>query len=273
MEETPFLKARHMAESASQSSQQLNKEWWENLPMTYEGWDKTDRLQNDFVVLENLYLQSNPWLIKSFDFSKWKNKRVLEIGCGSGAATCLFAKAGANVVAIDLTEVATNLTKANVESQRLSVEVFNMDAERTSFESKSFDFVFSWGVLHHSSAPLEAFREVSRVLRSGGEGLIMVYNRNSLRYYLKGLYWLIVKRMILAGDTIETAQRYFTDGYYHKHYTSAELASSLASVGLQTKKISIDHMAKKMIPFIPKCLDDRLKSTLGWFIVVEFVKE
>lgn len=273
MEENQFLKARHLADSASQSSQELNKQWWENLPMTYEDWEKSDRLPKDFVVLEKLFLQSNPWVSKNFDFSKWKNKRVLEIGCGSGAVTCLFAKAGANVVAIDLTEMATKLTKMNAHSQELSVEVFNMDAEKTAFESESFDFVFSWGVLHHSSAPLETFREVSRVLRSGSEGLIMVYNRNSLRYYLKGLYWLIVKGKFFAGDTLETAQRYFTDGYYHKHYTPAELASSLASVGLQTKKISIDHMAKKMIPFIPKALDEYLKSILGWFVIVEFAKE
>lgn len=273
MKESSFLKARHLADSASQSSQELNKQWWENLPMTYEDWEKGDRLPKDFAELEKIFLQSNPWISKNFDFSKWRDKKVLEIGCGSGAATCLFAKAHANVVAIDLTEMATKLTKMNALSQKLSVEVFNMDAEKTAFESGSFDFVFSWGVLHHSSTPLEAFREVSRLLHLGGEGLIMVYNKNSLRYFLKGSYWLIVKGKFFAGDSLETVQRHFTDGYYHKHFTPAELVSSLASVGLKTKKISIDHMAKKMIPFVPKVLDDYLKRTMGWLLLVEFVKE
>ena len=273
MEENSFLKARHLADSASQSSQELNKQWWENLPMTYEDWGKGDRLPKDFAELEKIFLQSNPWIGKNFDFSKWKNKRVLEIGCGAGPATCLFAKAHANVVAIDLTEMAIKLTKMNALSQKLSVDLLNMDAEKTAFESGSFDFVFSWGVLHHTFTPLKAFREVSRLLHVGGEGLIMVYNRNSLRYYLKGLYWLIAKGKFLAGDSLETAQRYYTDGYYHKHYTTAELVSSLASVGLKTRKTSITHMAKQMIPFLPKKLDDYLKRTMGFLLIVEFVKE
>lgn len=272
MEENSFLKARHLAESASQSPQELNKQWWENLPMTYVEWEKDDRLPESFAEVEMAFLQNNPWISNNFNFSKWRDKRVLEIGCGSGAATCLFAKVHANVVAIDLTEMATKLTKMNALGQNLNVEVYNMDAEKTSFESESFDFVFSWGVLHHSSAPQETFREVSRLLCSGGEGLIMVYNRNSLRYYLKGLYWLILKGKLFVGDSLATAQRYFTDGYYHKHYTPAELVSSLASVGLKTKKTSIDHMAKKMVPFIPKNLDDYLKRTMGWLLIVEFVK-
>jgi SAM-dependent methyltransferase len=188
-------------------------------------------------------------------------------------ASCLFAKAHANVVAIDLTEMATILTRTNALSQKLNVVVLTMDAEKTTFESGSFDFVFSWGVLHHSSNPVDAVREVSRLLHSGGEGLIMVYNRNSLRYFLKGLYWLIIKRKILDGDSLATVQRHFTDGYYHKHYTPPELITTLASVGLKTKKTSIDHMAKKMIPFIPKAFDNFLKRTAGWFIIVEFIKE
>ncbi|MBU1109737.1 MAG: class I SAM-dependent methyltransferase [Candidatus Riflebacteria bacterium] len=273
MEENPFLRARKSSESASQSPQELNKQWWENLPMTYTEWEKDDRLPESFAKVEMAFLQSNPWIRRRFSFANWRGKKVLEIGCGSGAATILFAKVQANVVAIDITEMATKLTRMNALSQGLSVEVFNMDAEKTAFESGNFDFVFSWGVLHHSSKPQEAFKEVSRLLHSGGEGLIMVYNKNSLRYILKGLYWLIAKGKLFAGDSLETVQRYFTDGYYHRHYTPAELVTSLANVGLKTKKVSIDHMAKKMIPFIPKILDDFLKRTLGWLLIVEFVKK
>jgi 2-polyprenyl-3-methyl-5-hydroxy-6-metoxy-1,4-benzoquinol methylase len=273
MEENAYLRARHLSESASQSAQELNKQWWENLPMTYVGWDKDDRLPTSFIEVEKTFLQNNPWLINNFNFSKWSGKKVLEMGCGSGAASCLFSKANADVVAIDLTGMATKLTKMNALSQKLDIDVLTMDAEKTTFEPGRFDFVFSWGVLHHSSNPLGAFKEISRLLHLDGEGLIMVYNKNSLRYFLKGFYWLIVKRKIFDGDSLETVQRYFTDGYYHKHYTPAELVSVLASVGLKTKKTSISHMAKKMIPFIPIKLDDRLKRTMGWLLIVEFVKE
>lgn len=273
MEQNAYLRARQLSESASQTAQQLNKQWWETLPMTYVEWEKDERLPESFIELERAFLQNNPWLGNHFNFSTWKGKKVLEIGCGSGAASCLFAKANANVVAIDLTEIAVKLTKMNAHSQKLDVVVLNMDAENTTFESGSFDFVFSWGVLHHSSNPLQAFNEISRLLCLGGEGLIMVYSKHSLRYFLKGLYWLVVKRKIFAGDSLATVQHHYTDGYYHKHYAPAELVAALAKLGLKTKKISIDHMAKKMIPLIPKKLDDYLKRTMGWLLIVEFIKE
>lgn len=273
MVENAFMRARHLSESASQSAQGLNRQWWENLPMTYAGWEQEVRDIDSFADVERAFLGSNPWIDNNFDFSKWAGKRVLEIGCGSGAAACLFAKAHADVVAIDLTERAAKLTRMNALSQKLNIMTLNMDAEKIAFESGRFDFVFSWGVLHHSSRPLDAFQEVGRLLNLGGEGLIMVYNRNSLRYYLKGLYWLIVKGKIVGGDTLESVQRHYTDGYYHKHYRPTELESVLASLGLKTKKTSIDHMAKKMIPLIPKSLDDFFKRTVGWLLIVEFVKE
>lgn len=272
MEQNAYQRARHQSESTAMSAQELNRKWWESLPMTYVDWDEADRLPQDFVQVEQAFLQNNPWIGDNFDFTALRGKRVLEIGCGAGAASCLFARAGAKVVAIDLTATAAKLTEMNSRSQKLKVDVLNMDAEKTAFAKGSFDFVFSWGVLHHSSNPLRAFSEVSRVLGAGGAGLIMVYNRSSLRYWLKGLYWLIIKGRLFFGDTLQSVQRHYTDGYYHQHYTPAELVALLASAGLEVQRISIDHMNKKMIPLIPRALDDYLKRTFGWLLIVEFIK-
>ena len=273
MAENAYQKARDQSEATVGSAQSRNRLWWENLPMTYAAWEGDDRSPGQPAEVEKAFLESNPWLVDNFDFSKWRGKRVLEIGCGAGAASCLFAKAGAEVTAIDLTAAAASLTRANASAQRLDVTVLNMDAEKTAFGAETFDFIFSWGVLHHSSDPNAAFKELARLLRMGGEGLIMVYNRNSLRYYLKGLYWLLAKGKLFEGETMASVQRYFTDGYYHRHYTPAELAAILAGLGLKARTISVSHMAKKMIPYVPLWLDNYLKRTMGWLLIVEFVKE
>ncbi len=42
---------------------------------------------------------------------KWKGKRILELGCGLGTDAIQFAKAGASVVCVDLTENSLNLCK------------------------------------------------------------------------------------------------------------------------------------------------------------------
>lgn len=273
MGENAYRRARSLSESTECSAQELNRRWWESLPMTYAGWEEDDRRPGKPAEVERAFLESNPWLAGNFDFRKWRGKRVLEIGCGAGAASCLFAKAQAEVVAIDLTVAAARLTRANALGQGLDVAVLNMDAERTAFGPESFDFVFSWGVLHHSGDPEAAFGEVARLLRKGGEGLVMVYNRNSLRYYLKGLYWLLARGRIFGGDSLASVQRHYTDGYYHRHYTSGELVAALAELGLNARRVSVSHMAKKMIPWVPLWLDGYLKRTMGWLLIVEFVKE
>src|SRR6185312_3613906 len=44
-------------------------------------------------------------------FDRWKGKKVLEIGCGIGTDTISFARAGAQVTAVDLSEKALELAR------------------------------------------------------------------------------------------------------------------------------------------------------------------
>ena len=227
---------------------------------------------DDFRNCESDFLDGNPWVRNTFDFSGLKGKQVLEIGSGSGAASCLLGKAGAHVTAIDLTSEAVQMTRQNATFQGVSLQVTQMDAENLSFNNGSFDFVFSWGVLHHSANPQACFREVARVLKPNGRGLIMVYNRKSLRYLLKGIYWLICNGKWIAGETLPSVQRFFSDGFHQRHYSPHELQRKLALCGLQSNSISITHMGKKLIPGIPERLDQLLKKTYGWLLICEFTK-
>lgn len=244
--------------------------------MTYAAWEGRERLpveREDFERVNRAYLDGNPWLQQNFNFAAHSAAQVLEVGCGAGSATCLFAASGAEVTAIDLTEQAVRVTQENVRLQGFDgVSVLRMDAEHLDFPDARFDFVYAWGVIHHSSAPEQAFAELSRVLRPGGNCLIMVYNRTSLRYWLKGLYWLLLKRKLIAGETIETVQRFFTDGFYHKHYTAKEFDRLLYSCGLVKGSTTVTHMAKRMVPCLPRPVDDFLKRRWGWLLVVQAFK-
>lgn len=258
------------------NKQEKNKTWWETLPMTYADWDSHKRIpqtKEDFIMIETLFLNGNPFLRNSFNFNAHKGKKVLEIGCGSGAASCLFAQGGAHVTSVDITKQAIHLTKKNAKIRHLKVNALRKDAEQIDFPSESFDFIFSWGVLHHSQNTINAFKQVSRILKKEGSGLIMVYNKNSLRYYINGLYWLILKGKIFKGYNLKTVQSFYTDGYYHRHFTSKELKSELEKLGLTCTKISITHMGTKMIPYIPNRLRNYLKNNYGWLLVAEFKKK
>jgi 2-polyprenyl-3-methyl-5-hydroxy-6-metoxy-1,4-benzoquinol methylase len=269
-----FNKNRQKALDQTADVQERNRLWWESLPMTYVDWsaDERTRIENNFAQVRDQYWQGNPWLEQNFDPKSLAGQRVLEIGCGAGSVATSLAVAGAKVTAIDLTEQAIKLTKMHAASMGAELEAIQMDAESMTFADQSFDFVFSWGVLHHSHDTERAFREVARVLKPGGKGLIMVYNKNSLRYYLKGLIWLLAKGKLFAGDTFETVQRHYTDGFYHRHFTPKELNDCLRRAGLTTDRLSISHMQKQMIPGIPAGVDKTLKDKSGWFLIAEITR-
>jgi ubiquinone/menaquinone biosynthesis C-methylase UbiE len=253
--------------------QEKNRLWWESLPMTYQEWEGKDRIpktKEEFLFAEKELLNSK--FLGNFDFSKFKGKSVLEIGCGSGAGSCLFAKNGAIVTSVDITKQAIEITKSNAKVQGVKLKALNQDAEKMTLKDNSFDFIFSWGVLHHSKNTLKAFKSVARVLKKGGKGLIMVYNKNSARYYINGLNWLILKGKIFKGYNLNTVQDFYTDGYYHRHFTPKELTKELAKLGLKCSKVFTTHMGYRMLPFAPLCFENWIKDNFGWLLVAEFKK-
>lgn len=273
--DTSLTRARDEARRRTGDEQERNRLWWESLPMTYVGWEDTDRVPTapeEFRAVDAQFLRGNPWLGSQFDFAARAGERVLEIGCGAGSASCLFARSGAVVTAIDLTEQAVQLAQANARSQGLAVDVRRMDAEQLGFPDASFDYVFSWGVIHHSRATESIIGEIARVLRPGGRGLVMVYNRHSVRYYLYGLYWLLARGKIFAGHDLVSVQGIYTDGFYQRHFSPAELRTAFANAGLDTERISLTHTVNKMFPGIPHQLDEWLKRKAGWLLVIEFGK-
>ena len=173
MAQNPLAGARDRVAAASEDAQDRNRQWWEQLPMTYVAWEAEHRGLSGaeaFASLEANFLRLNPWFGENFDFTKFAGRKVLEIGCGAGAAACLFAKGDAEVDAIDITENAVRLTRENAAAQGLEMTVEQMDAERIRFPADSFDFVFSWGVLHHSRNTEAAIGEVGRILKTGAPG-------------------------------------------------------------------------------------------------------
>ena len=69
--------------------------------------------------------------------------RVLDVGAGSGNASLPAARAGANVVASDLTPELLEKGRARAEREGLKLEWVEADAEELPFEDASFDRVLS----------------------------------------------------------------------------------------------------------------------------------
>jgi SAM-dependent methyltransferase len=105
---------------------------------------------------------------------------VLEIGCGIGLDSYTIARQGLDLVAVDLTEVGVRTASQRFAHNALAGAFAVANAEDLPFPDNHFDYVYSFGVLHHADDTERCIREVHRVLRPGGEARIMLYNRHSL---------------------------------------------------------------------------------------------
>lgn len=97
-----------------------------------------------------------------------KGDRVLEVGCGRGSLSCYFSDAGYKCTLLDISAEVIEKAKDIFQKYELKAEFQVGDAERFSFEDRSFDVVFSIGLLEHFDNWESLIREQIRVLDDGG---------------------------------------------------------------------------------------------------------
>jgi ubiquinone/menaquinone biosynthesis C-methylase UbiE len=149
-----------------------------------------------------------PYVLEFGKFHEGNGKDVLEIGVGMGADHVEWARSRPrSLTGVDLTPRAVDHVKQRFDTYGLKSNVFLGDAENLPFPNKSFDIVYSWGVIHHTPDTQTAVREIHRVLRTDGVARIMIYHTYSLVGYM---LWL--RYGLLAGR----ARRGLKDLYHHR---------------------------------------------------------
>lgn len=99
-------------------------------------------------------------------------KDLLDFGCGMGEESIYFAKLGARVTGIDISEVGVATLRRRAAANRVDLTALEMRVDPTDFADGSFDRVHGLGILHHVG--IEAgLREVERLLRPGGVGVFL----------------------------------------------------------------------------------------------------
>lgn len=155
------------------------QEFWEDEPCGSVHAEAPEGTPEYFAQVEQRRNELEPFIPRFAEFESSRGMRLLEIGVGLGTDLIRFARAGAQVTGVDLTEHAVELVRRRLALEGLEGEVRVADAETLPFDDASFDRVYSWGVLHHTPRTEQAVQEALRVLRPDGEICVMLYSRHS----------------------------------------------------------------------------------------------
>jgi ubiquinone/menaquinone biosynthesis C-methylase UbiE len=101
-----------------------------------------------------------------------KGKNILDVGAGTGRLSVSFAKAGATVTALDVSEKML----AKLIGKNTNIKILVGEAENLPFEKESFDIVAAAFLIVHLKNPTRFFDEVYRVLKN--DGIFIVTNIN-----------------------------------------------------------------------------------------------
>lgn len=163
----------------------------------------TDASAESLARFDQAYLDMYPYLDR---YLPWHSgERTLEIGLGYGTVGQLLAARGLDYHGLDISPGPVGMMVHRLEilgcpdaGKRIAVG----SALSIPEPDESFDVVVSIGCLHHTGNLARAIEEVHRVLRSGGEAMVMVYNRYSYRRVV-----MLTVQAMLSGIWRDRARR------------------------------------------------------------------
>jgi ubiquinone/menaquinone biosynthesis C-methylase UbiE len=132
-----------------------------------------------FDDLDRYHYEKLHHLVRLVHFDGYRDRTVLDVGCGAGVDLARFAKGGADVTGVDVSTSAIDLARTNFAQQGLRGRFDVANGEQLPFADNSFDLVFAHGVVQYTAHPQRLVEECRRVLKPGGEAIFQVYNRIS----------------------------------------------------------------------------------------------
>lgn len=260
--------------------------FWEQNPVAGEAIQAPPATPEYFAAFDRLREadECEPYAFSNriHGYDQAAGKRVLDIGCGNGYVLWHYARHGAHVHGVDITETALNLSRRRFELGGRRAEFRRTDGNNLPYPDNHFDIVCSMGVLHHIEDPRPMLAEARRVLRPGGRLILMLYHRNSWKYRV-----VLPLRLLLdahyRGKTLQQALN-MNDGDdcpLAKVYSRGEVRALLADFrGLQLtvnqlswrQLLLFPALVRRLQPWLPPLSDSRMAHALGWNLYVEAVK-
>lgn len=172
-----------LADDFSTVSIEAVKQFWNNRPCNIRHSNKPLGSREYFDEVEQRKYFVEPHIPSFAEFEKWRGKKVLEIGCGIGTEAINFARHGADLTIIELSQDSLALTKKRFATYGLEARFVLGNAEELGalLSGETFDLIWSFGVIHHSPHPEKILQHCQKMLSNDGELRMMVYAKLSYK--------------------------------------------------------------------------------------------
>ncbi|HCU89385.1 MAG TPA: hypothetical protein DGR97_05565 [Gammaproteobacteria bacterium] len=168
------------------SVDEQNKRFWNELCGTQlaKQLGVVDSSPASLQRFDNWYFDFYPYLFKHIPFPDMLGKKVLEVGLGYGTVSQKLASSCDGYRGLDIAEGPVAMANHRLAQMGLSGEAVQGSVLSAPFPNESFDWVVAIGCFHHTGSIQGALDETWRVLKPGGQAIVMVYAAYSYRRWM-----------------------------------------------------------------------------------------
>lgn len=140
---------------------------------------KTVSIKEAYKNWASRYEQDLPYLFESESekviplLGNVKNKKILDLGCGTGRYSIALAKKGAIVTAVDFSEEMLAVAKKNAKNVKINFKQFDL---KKGFPEGDYEIILSMLVFGHFKNIKPILKKISKGLKTGGICIISTFH-------------------------------------------------------------------------------------------------
>ncbi len=182
---------------------------------------------------------------------RWQKGHLLNLGCGHGADFLPF-KDKFKLYGIDFSHGMLEQADRYAEKFDFSPELTAGNIRNLPYDENTFDWAIAVAAFHHMKGPAEicdAFRELFRVLKPGGEAFITMWNRWQPGFWFKPKELFVPWR---SGSRV--LKRYYYLASYAQTERFAKKAgfTIIASFPEASYRFPVKHFSKNICLLVKK---------------------
>ena len=244
------------------------KKFWNDRPCNIKHSSKDLGTKEYFNEVERKKFFVEPHILKFTKFPQWKNKKVLEVGCGLGTVGINFALNGADYTGVELSKESLEIAKKRFEVYNQSGRFYLGNAEELSsfVPIETYDLIYSFGVIHHSPHPEKIVSQIKKYMNENSVLKIMLYAKDSWKNYMidagldqpEAQYGCPIANTYTKQDVVE-----LLDGY---EVLSIE-QDHIFPYQIEPYKLG-EYIKQPWFDIMPTVMFETLEKNLGWHLLI-----